>query len=274
MVTATKEDGTPYVADTWTNQTVTLKYVCTDAESGIASCPADQVFSTDGVVSLTTGIATDNAGNSTSVSFGSIKIDKTPPVLSVAVSPNPVLLNGNATLLTNAADTLSGIKPGSMPCLSLDTTTVGFKSTACYVSDNAGNTTQSTATYRVIYDFDGFLRPVNDCINNLCESGQDIIFKPGSTIPLKFRLKDAKGNVVQAVSAPLWLVPVQFDYLPVVQPDDFEFQVSNSIYEWRKNQGSYVYEWNTKGLLDNSIWAVGVKLDDGTTYYVFVALVK
>jgi len=251
-----------------------LKYACSDAESGIAACPADQVFSVDGVVSLTTGTATDNAGNSTSVSFGPIKIDKTPPVLLVAVSPNPVLLNGNATLLTNAADMLSGIKSGSMPCLSLDTTTVGLKSTTCYVSDNAGNTTQSTATYQVIYGFDGFLRPVNDCINNLCESGQDVTFKPGSTIPLKFRLKDANGNIVQAASAPLWLVPAQFDYLPVTLPDDFEFQVSNSTYEWRKNQGSYVYEWNTKGLPDRSIWAVGVKLDDGKTYYVFVALVK
>ncbi len=270
--TAENEDGTPYIPGTWTNQTVIVKYTCSDAESGIASCPDDQVFDTDGIMTEITGTATDNAGNRSSVSFGPIQIDKTPPVVFMDVSANPVLLNGSAELLRNASDSLSGIDNG--PCMNIDTSTVGFKSVTCYIYDHAGNTTEATANYQVIYDFDGFLSPVDDCINNPCEGGQDITFKPGSTIPLKFQLKDANGEVIQASNDPLWLVPVQFDFLPVILPDDFDFQVSVSTYEWRKNHHNYVYEWSTKGLPNESIWAVGVKLDDGMTYYVFVALVK
>ena len=271
-VTAIKEDGTPYIADTWTNQTVTVKYTCSDSESGIASCPADQVFSTEGIVNEITGTAIDNWGNETSVSFGPIQIDKTPPIVFIGVSPNPVLLHGNAELLRNAFDELSGIHNG--PCLNIDTSTVGFKSVTCYVFDYAGNTTKATAEYQVIYDFDGFLSPVIDCTNNVCEGYDISTFRLGSRVPLKFQLKDAKGIVIQAASDPLWLVPAQFDYLPATLPDDFEFQISNLTYEWRKNHENYVYEWSTKGLPNGSIWSVGVRLDDGMIYHVFVALVK
>ena len=271
-VAALKDDNTPYIPGTWTNQTVTVKFTCSDAESGIASCPEDQVFDNDGITTETTGTAIDNSGNNASASFGPIQIDKTPPVVFIGVSPNPVLLNGDAELSRNATDNLSGIDNG--PCTNIITSTVGFKSVTCWIYDYAGNTTKATTTYRVIYDFVGFLSPVDDCINNICEGGQDITFKPGSTIPFKFQLKDATGEVIQALSDPLWLVPAQFDYLPIILPDNFEFQVSDSTYEWRKNHKNYVYEWSTRGLLNPSIWLVGVRLDDGMTYYVFVALAK
>ena len=268
--TAVKGDGTPYDADIWTNQTVTVKFTCSDTDSGIATCPEDQVFSDEGVTQLTTGTATDNAGNSASASFGPIKIDKTAPALFIAVSPNPVVLNGNAELLKNAADNLSGVRSG--PCLNIDTSTVGFKSVTCIVEDYAGNRTTTTAGYRVIYDFDGFLNPVIDCVNNTCENYNISIFNAGSTIPLKIQLKDANGNVVRAPNAPLWLVPTKFDNLPFPLPTGYIFQVSNTPYEWKKNQAIYVYDWSTKGLPKQSIWLVGVRLDDGMTYYVFVAL--
>jgi hypothetical protein len=272
-ITAINADNTPYIADTWTNQTVTVKFACSDTESGIAACPVDQVFSAEGITAETTGTATDRVGNSASISFGPIKIDKTSPALLIEVSPNPVLLNGNATLLTNAADMLSGIRTGSMPCFSIDTTTVGFKSATCYVSDNAGNTTSTTADYQVIYDFNGFLSPVIDCTNNLCDSYNLSIINAGGTISLKFQLKDANGNLVLAANAPLWLTPTRFyGTPPIMLPEGYEFQVTNILYDWKKNQQIYTRNWNTKGLPKQSIWLVGARLDDGTTRYVFIAL--
>ena len=269
---AVNEDNTPYIPGTWTNQTVTVKYTCSDAESGIASCPADQVFSAEGVFPETIGTAIDYAGNSASVSFGPIKIDKTPPALFIGVEPNPVFLNGEAELLKNAYDNLSGIQ--HLAFTNIDTSSVGFKSVSAYATDYAGNAAQSSAEYQVIYDFDGFLNPVTDCTNNICEGYSISKIKPGSTVPLKFQLKDANGEVVRAASDPLWLAPTQFDYLPYPLPDDYVFQVSGSIYEWRKNHQNYVYEWSTKGLPDPSIWLVGVRLDDGMTYHLFVAFAK
>jgi hypothetical protein len=270
-ITVTKEDGTVYDVDTWTNQTVTVKFLCGDLETGIASCPADQVFSTDGVTPLITATATDNAGNSSSVSFGPIKIDKTPPALFISVSPNPALLNGDAELLQNAADNLSGIDGGY--CWNIDTSTVGFKMVTCAVYDRASNLTSVTVPYQVIYDFEGFLPPLIDCINNTCDPYAISSFNVGSPVSLKFRLKDANGNLVRPTNEPLWLVPTKMEGTPPISiPDDYVFQTTNSVYLWKKSQNMYVYDWGTKGLPKRTVWMVGVKLDDGKTYYVFVAL--
>jgi hypothetical protein len=267
-VTALKEDGTEYVADTWTNQTVTVKFTCSDNESGIDSCPVDAVLNTDSLTSIT-GVAIDKAGNSASIDFGPVKIDKTPPVLFIGVSPNPVLLNGSAQLLQNAVDDLSGVRPG--PCMNVDTSTVGFKSVTCWISDNAGNITSTTVSYQVIYDFEGFLSPVIDCVNNSCDPYNISFFNVGTPISLKFRLKDANGKIVLPANAPLWLTPFNIeDTPPVYFPEDYPFQVTSSTYTWKKNV--YVYDWSTKKLPARTVWLVGVKLDDGKTYYVFVAL--
>jgi hypothetical protein len=269
-VTAIQADGTPYAADTWTNQTVTLKFTCSD-DSGVASCPADQVFSDEGIIPEVTGTATDSLGNLATVTFGPIKVDKTPPVLFIGVSPNPVLLNGEADLMRNAVDELSGLRSG--PCLNVDTHSVGFKSVTCWVSDMAGNSTSTTVPYQVIYDFEGFLSPVIDCVNNPCDSYQISFYSVGSPVSLKFQLKDANGNLVQSASTPLWLTPFKIEsYPPVIFPEDYPFQTAGSTYTWKKSQDMYVYDWSTKRLPARTVWTLGVKLDDGKTYYVFVAL--
>ena len=270
-VTAVKQDGSPYIAGTWTNQTVTVKYTCSDTGSGIASCPANQVFSADGVTALATGTVSDNAGNSASASFGPIKIDKTSPAFYIGVSPNPVLLNGTANLEKNANDQLSGIAPESESCSSIDTKVVGTKSVTCSISDYAGNRMSVTTQYQVIYDFEGFLSPLIDCVNNPCNSYQLSSYSVGSTVSVKFRLKDANGNLVLPAAAPLWLVPVKIDgEVPVSFPADYAFQTTYFTYTWRKSLAVYQYDWSTKRLPSRTNWLVGVKLDDGKTYYVFV----
>jgi hypothetical protein len=213
------------------------------------------------------------AGNLANVSFGPIKIDKTPPVLFIGVSPNPVLLNGMAELNKNAVDELSGIKPGSMPCLNIDTTTVGLKSVTCYAADYAGNQAVATAQYQVIYDFVGFLSPVIDCTNNPCTPYNLSFFSVGSPVSLKFQLKDANGKLVQPATAPLWLTPLKIEGNPPAYfPDDYPFETTGASYTWRKSQGLYQYDWSTKKYPARTTWLVGVKLDDGKTYYVFVYL--
>jgi MBG domain (YGX type) len=55
-------------------------------------------------------------------------------------------------------------------------------------------------TLSVVYRFDGFLQPINDTAHTLtCGSPCPMsIFKAGSTVPVKFQLKDASGAVMQA----------------------------------------------------------------------------
>jgi hypothetical protein len=269
--TAFKADHTPYTAGTWTNQTVKVHFTCSDVGTGIASCPAEQIFSTNGTFTAS-GTTTDNAGNSATATLGPNKIDKTAPTLAPIVSPNPVYLNGTASASSGATDAGSGI--ASQSCGPVSTNSVGLKTVTCTATDNAGNTATATATYRVIYRFDGFLQPINDTGHPLvCSSPCPIsIFKGGSTVPVKFELKDANGNVVQSASLPLWVTPQKGN--PTTAPiDETVFTdpaTSGNNYLW--SGGKYQYNWSTKGFATGYYWRIGVTLDDGMTYYVIVGL--
>jgi hypothetical protein len=81
---AKNADNSTYTAGTWTNQSVTVHYTCGDSGSGVASCPSDQSFTSDGVTTSTSGTATDNVGNQTTTSFGPIKVDKTNPNIAAS----------------------------------------------------------------------------------------------------------------------------------------------------------------------------------------------
>lgn len=69
--TATTVDGRPYVAGTPTSQPVTVRFTCSDALSGIATCPAEVIVSdvTPSGGQLVRGVAVDAAGNHTVVTL-------------------------------------------------------------------------------------------------------------------------------------------------------------------------------------------------------------
>jgi hypothetical protein len=139
-VSGTKADGTPYTPGTWTNQNVLVDFTCSDARSGIATCPSDQVISPDGAFTAE-GTARDNAGNSATVSFGPIQIDKSAPTVSAAAataSNGNGWYNSNLTIRFTCTDNLSGVT--SCPAdeiLSGEGSTVS--STAQTITDLAGN---------------------------------------------------------------------------------------------------------------------------------------
>ena len=146
--TATITGGTAYAAGTWTNQSVTVHFTCSDGGSGVASCPADQVLVAEGQVASVSGTASDRAGNTASASFGPVWIDKTPPVLNPSVNPNPVPLNGTAVASADATDSLSGIQ--SQTCSAVVTSSAGAKSVSCTTIDNAGNVASAVTNYVVV----------------------------------------------------------------------------------------------------------------------------
>jgi hypothetical protein len=104
--TATKPDSSAYVADTWTNQTVTVVFTCADSgavQSGVATANpvaggGTQSAETSGVSFTSSGPCADNAGNSGNArTFGPVKIDKTKPTLEAAATSPP----GGAGYLPN-----------------------------------------------------------------------------------------------------------------------------------------------------------------------------
>ena len=251
---ATKADSTAYTAGTWTNQTVTVHFTCSDSGSGIASCPADLVFSSDGTFTAT-GTATDNVGNSASTSFGPIMIDKTAPGLSPSVFPNPVLLNGTATATAGATDAGSGVATQS--CDPVDTSTVGTKTVNCTATDVAGNTATASATYRVIYNFTGFFDPVKNppVINQM---------NAGRSVPLKFSLGGNQGLDVFAAGFPKSR-QVQCSTLnPVDTVEDTTLGTSSFSYDPATD--TYTYVWKTEKSWAGTCRQVSVQFIDGQTY--------
>jgi hypothetical protein len=162
-ITATAAVGTstPYVAGSWTNQTVTVRFVCDDGASGsgIASCTAPQTVSTEGSTAIVTGTAVDNTGNITTATFGPINIDRVLPTISIT-SPTsgasyPVGTTVNAAY--SCADAPSGNVPGGSGVAScvgavangqpIDTATPGPKTLSVMATDAAGNTATSSVSF-------------------------------------------------------------------------------------------------------------------------------
>lgn len=231
------------------------------------------MVSGDGVHAVTC-TATDGLGNQGaapgSANSANINIDRTAPSLHPSITPVIVLLHGTASATAGAEDGLSGI--ASQGCGTLDTSSVGAKSLVCTASDRAGNTASASLTYQVGYWFEGFLQPINDTAHQVCLGCPVSIFKGGSTVPVKFVLKDAAGAIVQAAAPPLWVTPQMGNSMtdPVDEAYYTDLPSSSLSYSWDGQQ--YHYNWKTKGYAAGFYWRIGVLLDDGQTYYVYIGL--
>ena len=96
-------------AQGWNNTDVTVTFEVHDALSGLARVPEPVVVTAEGANLAVLGTATDNAGNTVSVTVDNINIDKTPPTpLIVRPQPDEGLFVGTG-LDFGAEDALSGM---------------------------------------------------------------------------------------------------------------------------------------------------------------------
>ena len=263
--------GQQYVAGTWTNKTVTVSFSCSDDRSGIpaGTCPAAVQTSTAGDHTVKGDVA-DLAGNSAdTVSFGLIRIDTAGPTLHVTAKATYTL--GEAAPSCTATDSASGIDGACRVTVNGGNANgVGSFTYTATATDKAGNTSTATGTYKVIYRFDGFLQPINDTAHQVGTSTS--IFKAGSTIPAKFRLKKADGTVVQGGSA-AWLTPVKGSAMTAAVDESVYTASTDSgtTYRYDATASQYIYNWKTPSAGGN-YHRIGVTLDDGQTYYVNIGL--
>ncbi|MCI0557688.1 MAG: PxKF domain-containing protein, partial [Nitrososphaera sp.] len=128
------------------------------------------------------------------------------------------------------------------------------------------------ASYSDTYRFDGFLQPINDTTHDPNQTPS--IFKAGSTVPVKFQLKNWDGAVVQASTSPVWTTPKREDAMnaSATELSTSVSATSGSTYRWDDANQQYIYNWSTKGLSAGYWYRVYAKLDDGNTYSVVVGL--
>ncbi len=239
----------------WYVSNVQVSWNVIDEEStvsGQTGCDTQTVsVDTDGVT-FTCEATSAGGTNSQSVT---VKRDATAPTLNPTVAPNPVFLNGSATATPNASDALSGIASSS--CAAPNTTTVGSKSVNCTATDNAGNTATASTNYRVIYNFSGFLQPVNNApVVNSAAAGQ--------SIPVKFSLSGNQGLNIFETGFPRSLSMVCGGGATNSIEETVNPGASSLSYDATTDRYNYV--WKTEKAWKGTCRKLAVKFNDGSTY--------
>ena len=141
----------------WNNAPVTAHFTCTDGGSGVASCPSDQVFATEGAGQPVSGTATDAAGNSASAS-ATVSIDRTPPTITLSppttgttVFTPSVTVSGLAADAGSEIDTATcngaaaTVTAGAISCVV--SLTPGSNTVTASVIDRAGNSASASLDF-------------------------------------------------------------------------------------------------------------------------------
>ena len=176
----------------WYVTPVSLRYSCTDAGSGISDdlCPPDQTVG-EGSSQDVTASASDEAGNTTTITSGPFDVDLTDPQL--ACEPAPTFLLGQLSELS-ATVTDAGSGPVTHSAVvTVDTSSVGAAHQQVTGEDVAGRTAEILCAYRVSYGFSGFQAPVDQDVVN--------VTRAGSVVPFKWRLIDYDGAPVTDLAA-------------------------------------------------------------------------
>jgi hypothetical protein len=255
----------------WYVGPVTVTFSCRDDLSGVAVCPDPVVLAANGTNLSASGTVYDVAGNRASATVSGIKIDQEKPTItSVNVQGGSTYILGNVPRPTcTATDGFSGTPTCTVGVSGGAANGVGTFSWTATAKDGAGNTSTLTGTYRVAYQFDGFLQPINDTAHQVGTTTS--IFKAGSTVPVKLVLKNAAGATIQPAVAPEWLTPVKGSSMSAPVDESVYAASPDSGTAFRSDGGQWIYNWKT-GSAGGNYWRIGVRLDDGQIYYVNIGL--
>ncbi|MGY2703369.1 OmpL47-type beta-barrel domain-containing protein [Nocardioides sp. HB32] len=258
----------------WYRTAPTVTFTCSDTLSGIAAtaCPSPVTVTTNGTTGGASGTVADRAGNTATASITGLKVDTDAPTLTTAdvnVQGATYTLGGVPAATCTAKDTVSGLASCTVKVSGGNTNGTGTFAYTATATDKAGNSSTVTGSYQVVYRFGGFLQPINDTAH---DQGSTSTFKAGSTVPVKFQLLRVDGTPVQPVAAPTWLTPVKggATTAPVDETVYTASADSGSTYRYDASANQYIYNWKTG--TGGNYWRIGVKLDDGQTYFVNIGL--
>ncbi len=208
-----------------------------------------------------------------------------PKPLTVTADNITIILWGAIPALTtafsgfmNGATATSSDVTGLPSCTTTATHTspAGSYPITCAVgtlsSDNYIFSTFVPAVLRIIYRFEGFSQPINDTAYQV--GLKTSVFKAGSTVPVKFQLKNSDGTIVQAPIIPTWLTPQMGSAMSASVGESVygDTGTSGTSYRWDSISQQYIYNWSTKGLASGFWYRIYAKLDDGNTYSVVIGL--
>lgn len=135
----------------WIRTAARVTFACTDEPAGVSACPAPATFSEGQVRTVT---ARDNYGNVTSRTLGPLKIDQTPPAITVASTRRSFRTNELISLGCAVRDPRSGLRTRTITCppdrTRASTLGPGEHTFTLRGIDNAGNSAAATVTITVV----------------------------------------------------------------------------------------------------------------------------
>jgi probable HAF family extracellular repeat protein len=276
----------------WHDEDVSITCTASDGGVGLADPTTDASFTLSTSVPAETEISDartdsrqvcDAAGNcATAGPVGGNKVDKKAPAISISTSPggDEYELGDDVTVSYDCTDGGSGTASCSGPAASggkLDTASVGQHTFTVEATDRVGNIGSQPFVYQVIYDFGGFLGPVDnlDVATNKA--------KAGSSIPVTFSLGGDQGLDIFATGTNT-TTNETFTYPTSTamtcdstdQLDAIEETVSagGSSLQYDSSLDQYTYVWKTEKPWAGSCRQLVVKLDDGTYHRANFKFVK
>jgi len=212
--------------------------------------------------------ATNSRQKTAEGSFHVVVVDTTPPVVSVTgVTNGASYIVGNVPSAgCSTSDAVSGVAVNATVAITRGTVngTGTFTATCSGGSDKAGNISGPVSVrYTVGYVFNGFFAPLSTGI-----AGP---FKAGSTVPLKWQLKNESGAVVGSLGS---IKSIQMAYngdcagSPEEAPVVADSPGSSGL---RFDGTQFGFNWKTPSGA-TGCFSVLVGLDDGTTHSQIVTL--
>jgi hypothetical protein len=259
----------------WTNQSVTVSFLCGDQPllSGLASCTADTLVSSEGANQSVEGTATDNAGNTNSDTVSGISIDKTKPTVAVT-GITAATYTTTDTLPTpgcNVTDQvgLSGPVDASPAAQKTSDTRnsngVGSVTYRCEGTDKAGNSDSATKSFSVIHGgVSGILQPIN--------SDNTSLFSRGRSVPVKFQLAGdgANSSFPNGFNTSGWTLQRVSVNCTTFDAADAEAEAvpsntPSTVFRYDSTADQYIYNADFRDKAAGTCWKVKATLDDSTT---------
>jgi hypothetical protein len=222
--------------------------------------------------------ATDASTNTSQPqTFDVTVVDTTPPTLTLPNITTTATSASGATVTYSASanDLVDGAVTPSCSPASGGTFAIGQTTVTCSATDAHLNTATGTFKVSVIYGASAvqFLQPINGTAHDLSTNPDVSTFKAGSTVPAKVQVKLANGTIIHPASAQ-WITP-QKGAATTQSVDEAIYSepaTSGSNYTWDPVGQFNQYNWGTAKNGAGFYWLIGVKLDDGQVYRVYISL--